>query len=449
VSAPKAPKGTYDLLPDDADRRADIVAIAADIFTSYGYRQLVTPEFEETSLFARGVGDATDIVRKEMYSFTDRSGRDMTLRPEGTAPVCRAYVEHGMFKLPKPVKLWYYAPMFRYEKPQAGRYREHYQFGAEALGSDEAALDAEVIAMLGQIYDELEIDDLTLVVNSMGDAQCRPAYVDLLRGWLAVHADELCGECRERMELNPLRVFDCKVESCRAVLNEAPHIVDHLCDACRRHFETVLDLVRRVGLDPVIDFRLVRGLDYYTRTTFEYQSTALGFAQNTIGGGGRYDGLVEQIGGPPTPGVGFGSGLERVTLVAGLEPEPDEGPLAYIVAFGDEARADAFVLTQHLRRDLLVDAECDLAGRGPKAQLKQAGRSGAEVAVLVGLDDVAEGEVRLRDLESGDEEDVAVAELGDWFDEWLAADELGDGDHGHHAGNGNGNPLGGDGGSEP
>jgi histidyl-tRNA synthetase len=446
VSASKAPKGTYDLLPADAERRADIVAIAADVFTSYGFRQIVTPEFEETALFSRGVGDATDIVRKEMYSFPDRSGRELTLRPEGTAPVCRAYVEHGMFKLAKPVKLWYYAPMFRYERPQAGRYREHYQFGAEALGSDDPLVDAEVIAMLGQIYDELEIGDLTLAVNSMGDAQCRPAYMELLRSFLTAHADELCGECRERTASNPLRTFDCKVESCRAVLAGAPRLVDHLCDPCRRHFDTVLELLRRVDLDPVLDFRLVRGLDYYTRTTFEYQSNALGFAQSTIGGGGRYDGLVELIGGPPTPGFGFGSGLERVTLVAGLEEAEDEGPLAYVVSFAQESRADAFALAQHLRRDLLIDAECDLAGRSAKAQLKQAGRSGAELALLVGLDDVAEDEVRMRDLESGDEEDVAIDELGDWFDDWLADDDL-DG-HDHHHGNGNGNPLGGNGGGK-
>jgi histidyl-tRNA synthetase len=446
VSAPKAPKGTYDLLPAAAERRADIVAIAADVFTSYGFRQIVTPEFEETGLFARGVGDATDIVRKEMYSFADRGGRELTLRPEGTAPVCRAYVEHGMFKLAKPVKLWYYAPMFRYERPQAGRYREHYQFGAEALGSDDPLVDAEVIAMLGQVYDELEIGDLTLAVNSMGDGQCRPAYMELLRGFLAGHAAELCGECRERAVTNPLRAFDCKVESCRAVMSGAPRLVDHLCEPCRRHFETVLELLRRVGLDPVLDFRLVRGLDYYTRTTFEFQSNALGFAQSTIGGGGRYDGLVELIGGPPTPGFGFGSGLERVTLVAGLEEAEDEGPLAYVVSFVPESRADAFALAQHLRRDLLIDAECDLAGRSAKAQLRQAGRSGAELALLVGLADLADGEVRLRDLESGDEEDVAIAALGDWFDDWLDDDDL-DG-HGHHHGNGNGNPLGGNGGGE-
>ena len=446
MSASKAPKGTYDLLPAAAERRADIVAIAADVFTSYGFRQIVTPEFEETGLFARGVGDATDIVRKEMYSFPDRGGRELTLRPEGTAPVCRAYVEHGMFKLAKPVKLWYYAPMFRYERPQAGRYREHYQFGAEALGSDDPLVDAEVIAMLGQVYDELEIGDLTLAVNSMGDGQCRPAYMELLRGFLAGHAAELCGECRERAVTNPLRAFDCKVESCRAVMSGAPRLVDHLCEPCRRHFDTVLELLRRVGLDPVLDFRLVRGLDYYTRTTFEFQSNALGFAQSTIGGGGRYDGLVELIGGPPTPGFGFGSGLERVTLVAGLEEAEDEGPLAYVVSFVPESRADAFALAQHLRRDLLIDAECDLAGRSAKAQLRQAGRSGAELALLVGLADLADGEVRLRDLESGDEEDVAIAELGDWFDDWLDDDDL-DG-HGHHHGNGNGNPLGGNGGGE-
>ena len=446
MSAPKAPKGTYDLLPAAAERRADIVAIAADVFTSYGFRQIVTPEFEETGLFAGGSATRPTSCARRCTRSPDRGGRELTLRPEGTAPVCRAYVEHGMFKLAKPVKLWYYAPMFRYERPQAGRYREHYQFGAEALGSDDPLVDAEVIAMLGQVYDELEIGDLTLAVNSMGDGQCRPAYMELLRGFLAGHAAELCGECRERAVTNPLRAFDCKVESCRAVMSGAPRLVDHLCEPCRRHFDTVLELLRRVGLDPVLDFRLVRGLDYYTRTTFEFQSNALGFAQSTIGGGGRYDGLVELIGGPPTPGFGFGSGLERVTLVAGLEEAEDEGPLAYVVSFVPESRADAFALAQHLRRDLLINAECDLAGRSAKAQLRQAGRSGAELALLVGLADLADGKVRLRDLESGDEEDVAIAELGDWFDDWLDDDDL-DG-HGHHHGNGNGNPLGGNGGGE-
>ena len=237
----------------------------------------------------------------------------LTLRPEGTAPVCRAYVEHGMHKLPQPVKLWYHCPMFRYEKPQAGRYREHYQIGAEAIGSADPAVDAEVILLLAAIFDELGVEGVTLNMNSMGDPQCRPAYVEKLRAYLRGREGDLCGDCLERIDINPLRTFDCKVEACRAVLDEAPRISDHLCPDCREHFDAVLALVRAAGLDPTLDFRLVRGLDYYTRTTFEFNSDRLG-AQSGVGGGGRYDGLVEQIGGQPTPGVGWGSGLERIAL---------------------------------------------------------------------------------------------------------------------------------------
>ena len=321
MSSPRAPKGTYDLLPDEAAERDAVVAAAARVFTAYGYRHVVTPEFEETGLFERGVGEATDIVRKEMYTFTDKGGRSLTLRPEGTAPICRAYVEHGMHKLPQPVKLWYYCPMFRYEKPQAGRYREHYQIGAEAIGSSAPAVDAEVILMLAAIFAELGVEGVTLNMNSMGDPQCRPAYVETLRQYLRGHEGELCGDCLERVDLNPLRTFDCKVESCRAVLDEAPRISDHLCPECREHFDAVLALVRTAGLEPNLDFRLVRGLDYYTRTTFEFNSDRLG-AQSGVGGGGRYDGLVEQVGGQPTPGVGWGSGLERIAL-AMREPLAD------------------------------------------------------------------------------------------------------------------------------
>ena len=313
MSAPRAPKGTYDLLPDDAAERDAVVAAAARVFTAYGYRHVVTPEFEETGLFERGVGEATDIVRKEMYTFVDKGDRSLTLRPEGTAPICRAYVEHGMHKLPQPVKLWYYCPMFRYEKPQAGRYREHYQIGAEAIGSADPAVDAEVIVLLAAIFAEVGVEGVTLNMNSMGDPQCRPAYVEKLREYLRGHEGELCGDCLERIDLNPLRTFDCKVESCREVLDEAPRLSDHLCPECRDHFDAVLALVRAAGLEPRLDFRLVRGLDYYTRTTFEFNSDRLG-AQSGVGGGGRYDGLVEQVGGQPTPGVGWGSGLERIAL---------------------------------------------------------------------------------------------------------------------------------------
>ena len=343
MSSPRAPKGTYDLLPDEAAERDAVVAAAARVFAAYGYRHVVTPEFEETGLFERGVGEATDIVRKEMYTFTDKGERLLTLRPEGTAPICRAYVEHGMHKLPQPVKLWYYCPMFRYEKPQAGRYREHYQIGAEAIGSAEPAVDAEVILLLAAIFAELGVEGVTLNMNSMGDPQCRPAYVEKLREYLRGREDELCGDCLERIDLNPLRTFDCKVESCRAVLDEAPRISDHLCPECREHFDAVLALVRAAGLEPNLDFRLVRGLDYYTRTTFEFNSDRLG-AQSGVGGGGRYDGLVEQIGGPPTPGVGWGSGLERIALAM---REPLAVPAStgvYVVAFSDDARPAAFAV---------------------------------------------------------------------------------------------------------
>jgi histidyl-tRNA synthetase len=409
VSSPRAPKGTYDLLPDQAAERDAVVAVAARVFAAYGYRHVVTPEFEETGLFERGVGEATDIVRKEMYTFTDKGDRSLTLRPEGTAPICRAYVEHGMHKLPQPVKLWYYCPMFRYEKPQAGRYREHYQIGAEAIGSADPAVDAEVVVMLAAVFAELGVEGVTLNMNSMGDAQCRPAYVEELREYLRGHEGDLCGDCLERIDSNPLRTFDCKVESCRAVLDEAPRISDHLCPECREHFDAVLALVRAAGLEPNLDFRLVRGLDYYTRTTFEFNSDRLG-AQSGVGGGGRYDGLVEQLGGPSTPGVGWGSGLERIAL-AMREPLATPSPAGvYVVAFSDDVRPSAFTLAEAVRR-AGVPAELDLAGRSPKGQLKQAGRSGARFAVLLGLDDLAAGAVRLKDMHGGGEEDIAAADL--------------------------------------
>jgi len=409
VSAPRAPKGTYDLLPAAAARRDAMVSAAARLFAAYGYRRIVTPEFEETGLFERGVGEATDIVRKEMYTFVDKGERSLTLRPEGTAPVCRAYVEHGLHKWPQPVKVWYYCPMFRYERPQAGRYREHYQFGVEAIGSAGPAVDAEVIALLAALFAELGVEGARLNMNSMGDPACRPAYVDKLRGYLRGREGELCGDCLERRDLNPLRTFDCKVESCRAVLDEAPRIIDHLCADCREHFDAVLELVKRAGLEPHLDFRLVRGLDYYTRTTFEFNSDRLG-AQSGVGGGGRYDGLIEQIGGAPTPGVGWGSGLERIALAMRDQPLPSSAPDVYVVSFSDEARAAAFGVAQELRGAGLA-AELDLAGRSPKGQLKQAGRSGAKLAVLLGLDELGAGLVRLRTMAGGGEEDLAAAGL--------------------------------------
>jgi histidyl-tRNA synthetase len=411
VSVIKAPKGTYDLLPDEAAQRDRIVAVAARAFASYGYRRIVTPEFEETGLFQRGVGEATDIVRKEMYTFADKGGRSMTLRPEGTAPVCRAYLEHGLHKWPQPAKLWYYCPMFRYERPQAGRYREHYQIGAEAIGSADPAADAEVIALLARIFSEVGVEGVRLNMNSMGDEHCRPAYVARLREYLHGREGELCGDCLARLELNPLRTFDCKVASCREVLDQAPRIVEHLCPECREHFEDVLELVRRAGLEPHLDFRLVRGLDYYTRTTFEFSSDRLG-AQSGVGGGGRYDGLIEQLGGPPTPGVGWGSGLERITQSMRPQVPAETPPSVFIVSLDPAFRTPAFGLAEDLRA-AGVTAELDLAGRSPKGQFKHAARLRATWAVVVGSDGLDPDRVRLHTMHGGHEEDVPAAGLVD------------------------------------
>ena len=374
MSGPRAPKGTYDLFPAEADGRDLIVAVAADVFASYGYRHIVTPEFEDTALFQRGVGDATDIVRKEMYTFSDRGERSLTLRPEGTAPICRAYVEHGMHKLPQPVKLWYYAPMFRYERPQAGRFRQHYQLGAEAIGSDRPAVDAEVIAMLATLYDELDIDDLTLARQQHG--RCRlPAAVSSRScvSFLDGRAGELCGECRERTALNPLRTFDCKVEACRGVLDEAPRLVDHLCPECEP--TTSCSTCWSVSGSTRSPTSASSADSTTTRARPSSSAPAELGAQSGVGGGGRYDGLVELLGGPATPGVGFGTGLERIALVSRLDDDPPPGPLAYVVCFDEGRRDDAFVLTERLRSRPVRRRRVRPRRAQAKGQLRQATRS--------------------------------------------------------------------------
>ncbi len=406
-----APKGTYDVLPDQQTVRRWVVATAESVFARYGYRRIDTPTFEDTGLFSRGVGDSTDIVRKEMYTFEDLGGRSMTLRPEGTAPVCRAYVEHGMHTLPHPVKLYYHAAMFRYESPQSGRYRQHYQLGVEAFGSEAPELDAEVIGVLAALYDELGLGGIVLKLNSMGCKECRPGYSRTLREYLEAREGELCGECRERARINPLRTFDCKVPTCATALENAPRLSDYLCERCAEHHARVKIGLEAQGITFVEDHTLVRGMDYYTRTTFEFQSSALG-AQSGIGGGGRYDDLVAAIGGPETPGVGFGTGLERILLAvarsAGKVPT-EAAPIAYLVSVGEKTRDAVFGLAHELR-SLGVAVELDYMGRSPKGQMKQAGRSGARYAIIVGEAELAAGTVTLRDLAAGDEEQMARKE---------------------------------------
>ncbi len=407
----QGPKGTYDVLPKDQPLRSRIVHTAGRLFAAAGYGRIGTPAFEETGLFVRGVGESSDIVRKEMYSFEDKGGRSLTLKPEGTAPVVRAYVQHGMHKLPQPVKLWYYERMYRFERPQAGRYREHYQLGAEAIGSGAPQLDVEMIMLLSDLYEQLQVPDVRLRLSSMGCPVCRPDYIERLQSYLEDVLDGLCRDCRERAQLNPLRVFDCKEEGCLARLEDAPKLVDNLCDGCLDHFESVRGYLDGLGRRYKVDGTLVRGFDYYTRTTFEYECRRLG-AQKGIGGGGRYDRLVEQISGPVTPAVGFGTGLERILLAlrsAGAEAAA-AGTDVFFTVLDDDAWPLVVKSLHSLRRSGIA-ADTDYAGRRMKGQMKQADRLGARFTVIIGEDELKSGKLAVKDMQSGGQEDVAADEL--------------------------------------
>ncbi|MCL5292485.1 MAG: histidine--tRNA ligase [Actinobacteria bacterium] len=405
----KAPKGTYDVLPEKAEKWEFLEEAARSIFKIYGYRPIETPIFEATELFARGIGEATDIVQKEMYTFTDKGGRSITLRPEGTAPIVRAHEEHGMSQWPQPVKLYYAGSMFRYERPQAGRYRQFYQLGVEALGSNDPALDAEVIILLLEYCRSVGVKEMDLLISSMGCSECRSSYIEALKDFARERISKLCPDCARRFEVNPLRLFDCKNPACGEVLAGAPKMIDYLCDGCRVHFESVKGHLGKAGVGYKIDPTLVRGLDYYTRTTFEVQSGYLG-AQNAIGGGGRYDGLAEELGGAPAPGIGFALGIERLAMAVEAESGkiPGEYELdVFVVAVDDSVRVDAFMLAQRLRGEGLV-AEMDYLGRSIKGQLKLADKLGARFAAFVGPEELAAGLCRLKNMVTGEQEDVPL-----------------------------------------
>jgi len=376
-----------------------------------GYGLLQSPMFEYAEVFRRGMGEGSDVVGKEMYEFVDRDGQTIALRPEGTASVVRAYVQHHPVL---PWKSWYATPAFRHERPQAGRYRQHHQVGVEALGPADADLDVEVVSLADGFFRRLGLSDFVLKVNSMGDGACRPAYIELLRSALEERRDQLCGEHRERLDANPLRALDCKREECRSATADVPHLVDHLCEPCAAHFARVRAGLEALAVPNTVDHRLVRGFDYYTRTTFEFASGAIDAAQNGIGGGGRYDGLVEMLGGPPTPGIGFGIGIERVLIACdaeGVFPAAPPALDAFVVdvAGGETARG----LTAALRRaGLRADRAFD--GRSMKSQMKLADRSGARLALIVGSQEQAQGTVTVRPLRDGGvQRSVALAEIVD------------------------------------
>jgi histidyl-tRNA synthetase len=400
----QAPRGTSDVLPEAADARASIEATARRVLEGSGYRRIETPVFEHTELFSRGVGASTDIVQKEMYTFDDGGDRSVTLRPEGTAPICRAYFEHGMHKLPQPVKLWYLSSFFRKEKPQAGRYRQFWQVGAEALGSDDPAVDAETILLLDTLLSELAVGGVRLRLGSLGTLEARNAYRELLQDYLRAHADELSGEVRARIDLNPLRAFDSDHPGTQAVMKNAPLLLDRLDDDDAAHFAAVRELLDRAGVAYEVDPTLVRGMDYYTRTVFEFTSDRLG-AQSGVAGGGRYDGLVQQLGGPPTPGCGWAAGIERIML-AGPQPPVAAPPVDLYVAFDSPAqRADAFAVVAEAR-DARMNAQLELAGRSRKGQLKQADRLGARYVAIV-----SEGGTVLKDMQAAEQKDVRTGEI--------------------------------------
>ena len=402
-----APKGTYDILPPESWRWVEGARRALDTFARSGYAPVETPAFEHTEVFERGVGATSEVVGKQMYTFLDKGDRSLTLRPEGTAPVVRAVLEHHLERGPLPVKLAYASFMFRQERPQKGRFRQFFQVGIENIGSDDPAVDAEVVEVGVRYLNAMGVRS-TLLLNSIGHPaeSCRGGYVKLLADWLRERVDDLAPADRERADMNPLRTFDSKEAATIAVMEDAPLITDHLCESCAAHFGEVRSLLGEVGIEHEPEPRLVRGLDYYTRTAFEFVSGELG-SQSAVGGGGRYDGLAESLGGEPLPGIGFALGLDRILLASTSPPEPRRAIDAYIVSAAPEARRPAFALATRLRgSDLGV--ELDLAGRSMKGQMKDAGRSGARWAVILGPEELVAGTATLKDLESGEQAQVPL-----------------------------------------
>lgn len=407
-----APRGTFDIMPDDVGLWQFVEGLVRQTFEKCGYREIRTPAFEHTELFERGVGAATDIVEKEMYTFKDRGGRLVTLRPEGTAPVVRAFVEHGLAGRSLPAKLYYIGPMFRYERPQAGRYRQFHQFGMEVIGAASPEADAEVIATPLAIFGAMGIGDVVVNLNSIGCPVCKPGYRERLREVYAPVLDRLCQSCRARYDRNPLRLLDCKSDECRAVLPEPPTIFGQLCPECSAHFDRLRRLLDKLGVEYEINPRLVRGLDYYTKTTFEYNVGTIG-SQDAIGGGGRYDGLVEECGGAPTPAVGVACGLERCVLAARANASDEQyqaGLDIFFVSMGDAARERAFELAHEMRRADLA-ADFDMVGRGLKAQMRYADRMRARFVAILGDEELRAGEVTFKDMSTGEQTRISQGEL--------------------------------------
>jgi len=412
------PKGTKDVLPQESYKWHFIESKVRKVALDFNIKEIRTPTFEHTELFLRGVGDTTDIVNKEMYTFQDKGDRSMTLKPEGTAGVARAFIENGLFAQTQPTKMYYITPVFRYERPQAGRLREHHQFGIEYYGSESYMADVEVMCVAKTIFDRLGVKELQLNINSIGCPTCRARYNQALKEYLKANYDSLCETCKERYEKNPLRILDCKVETCKEITKNAPVILDYLCDDCKAHHENVMKELDKLKISYVVNPHIVRGLDYYTRTVFEFVSTSIG-AQGTVCGGGRYNNLVEQVGGKPCPAVGFGMGLERLILTLeslGLSVGEEEVPDLYIATLSDKAKQDIMVLANSLRQEG-ISTEIDLMDRSFKGQLKYANKIGAKYMLVLGDDELASGEAKIKNMALGDETPIKLNEIIKFFKE--------------------------------
>jgi histidyl-tRNA synthetase len=418
----KAPTGTQDILPQDQPYWRYVIARMRHIVAMYGFQEIDVPVFEDTSLFARGVGEATDIVEKEMYTFEDRGGHSLTLRPEFTAGVMRAYIEHGMRVRPSPVKLYSIGPSFRYERPQAGRYRQFWQLNVESIGEQDPAVDLESMSVAWHIYADLGFRGLSFQLNSTGCPQCKPGYKQVLVAYYQDHLDSICNDCNRRLGTNPLRVLDCKQPQCQPIIAGAPHMTDHLCAECADHFAVLQSYLDDLGRPYMLNHRLVRGLDYYTKTVFEVWAEGIG-AQNAVCGGGRYDGLIELLGGPPTPGVGFASGIERIILTLkqqDIEPPPLPAPQVYLAYRGEAAKRAAIRLLYQLR-EADVGAVMGFGDRSLKAQMRLAGRQGMAYVLVLGEDELATGQVTVRDMNQGQQERISQNGIVTWLQDRLTA----------------------------
>ena len=420
----KAIKGTQDVLPEVVYKNQFIEQTVLDIARKFGFREIRTPVFEHTELFQRGVGETTDVVQKEMYTFDDKGGRSITLRPEGTAGAVRAFLEHGLFNEALPQKFCYLINCYRYEKPQAGRWREFQQFGVEMLGAGAPAADAEVISLANEIFAFLGVENLELQLNSIGCPECRKNYHNALKEYFETKKDELCPTCLGRLEKNPMRILDCKSPVCSGIGKDAPAILDYICDDCSAHFESVKKYLDKMNISYVVNPRIVRGLDYYTRTVFEFVSTQIG-AQGTVCGGGRYDGLVEELGGQHIPSLGFGMGTGRLLMLLeaqGIELPKPSGCDLYIAPMGENASYEAAAIVADLRAGG-ISAQTDVVGRSLKAQMKYADKIGAKYTMVLGDDEVAQGKAKIKNMDNGEATEMELADIADNFMEFLLRQE--------------------------